>query len=184
LNIVCITGMPGAGKSTAAQALASRGWKRVVMGDVIREETRRRGLEPDAKNTGEVMMVLRKEMGEAAVAELCTSVIRTSGAEQVVVDGIRSMAEVETFRKSGRVLLIAIHASRDRRYKLLMERARKDAPPSYQVFLDRDQREIDVGIGTVIALADEVISNQRATPESLAMEVVRAVDRWNERDGE
>ncbi len=71
LRIVAITGMPGAGKSTAAQALAKRGWARVVMGDVIREETRRRGLEPDAKNTGEVMKQLRKERGESAVADLC-----------------------------------------------------------------------------------------------------------------
>ena len=176
--IVCITGMPGAGKSIAAQALAAAGWKRVVMGDVIREETRKRGLEPDAKNTGEVMLALRKEFGEAAVAELCTEVIRGSGADRVVVDGIRSLAEVETFRRIARVLLIAVHASRERRYGLLTERARKDAPVSFQMFVERDQREMEVGIGEVIALADEVISNERASAETLSADVVRAVNGW------
>ena len=52
LCIVAITGMPGAGKSTAAKALVTSGWKRIVMGDVIREEVKRRGLVPDSKNTG------------------------------------------------------------------------------------------------------------------------------------
>ena len=75
LRIVAITGMPGAGKSTAAHALVSAGWKRVVMGDVIRAETQRRGLELDAKGTGEVMRLLRKEMGESAVADLCLETI-------------------------------------------------------------------------------------------------------------
>jgi dephospho-CoA kinase len=66
--IVAITGMPGAGKSTVAKALESRGFKRIVMGDVIREETRRRGLEPDEKNTGTVMLELREKYGQGAVA--------------------------------------------------------------------------------------------------------------------
>jgi len=180
LIMVCITGMPGAGKSTAAQALVGRGWKRVTMGDVIRDETRRRGLEPDSKNTGEVMVELRREKGEAAVAELCMKVVRDSKADLVVVDGIRSVAEVETFRKTARVLLLAIHASRERRYALLKERARRDAPLSHEMFIARDQREFEVGIGKAIALADEVVSNQRATTESMSAEVVRIVERWVE----
>ena len=177
--MVCITGMPGAGKSTAAMALVERGWKRTVMGDVIREETRRRGLEPDAKNTGEVMKMLRKAYGEAAVAELCIRSIKDSRASQkMVVDGIRSMAEVEAFRKQARVLLIAVHASPERRLELLRARGRKDAPLSLEMFVERDRRELEVGIGNAIALADEVLSNQRSTPESLSAQVIAVAEGW------
>jgi dephospho-CoA kinase len=176
--IVAITGMPGAGKSTAAQALVAKGWKRVVMGDVIREETRRRGLEPDSKNTGEVMKRLRKERGEAAVAELCLDAIRKARSSKVVVDGIRSMSEVETFRKSADVILIVIHASRRRRFTLLKERGRSDDPLSYEMFLKREERELRVGIGDAIAQADEMVSNEHTTPERLASEIVEVVDRW------
>jgi dephospho-CoA kinase len=182
LFIVAITGMPGSGKSTAAQALVTEGWKRVVMGDVIREETRRRGLAPDSKNTGEVMKQLRKERGEAAVAELCLEVIRKTESDRVVVDGIRSMAEVETFRKSAKVILIAVHASQQRRFALLKERGRSDDPFSYEMFLKRDERELEVGIGEAIALADEMVSNEHATPEKLASKIVEVVDRWVEQD--
>ena len=177
-RVVAVTGMPGAGKSTAAKALVAKGWKRVVMGDVIREETKRRGLEPDSKNTGEVMKQLRKEHGESAVADLCMAAIERTGSDRVVVDGIRSISEVETFRKKAEVVLVAVHASPERRFKLLRERGRSDDPMSREMFLERDQRELGVGIGNAIALADEVISNEHATPDRLAEEMAKVVDRW------
>lgn len=179
--IVAVTGMPGAGKSTATLALVRKGWRRVVMGDVIRAETRRRGLEPTAKNTGEVMRILRKERGPSAVADLCLEGIRKAGTPRVVVDGIRSMAEVEAFRREARVLLVAIHASPSRRFEFLRERGRSDDPLSYEMFAARDKRELDVGIGESIAMADETVSNQRTTPAKLAAEMLRVVERW-ERD--
>jgi dephospho-CoA kinase len=178
IRIVAVTGMPGAGKSTAVGGLMSAGWKLVVMGDEVRKETRRRGLQPNAQNTGKVMQDLRKKLGEAAVAKLCTKSIVDSGAERVVVDGIRSMAEVEEFRRSARVLLVAVHASPGRRYALLKERGRSDDPLTYDMFAKRDQRELGVGISAAIALADEVVSNEHGTPEGLSVQMTRIVDRW------
>ncbi len=178
LTIVAVTGMPGAGKSTAAKGLAAAGWKRVVMGDVVREETRKRGLEADAKNTGEVMQDLRRKFGDAAVAKLCLSAVKDAGAERVVVDGIRSMAEVEELRKSARVFLVAVHASPERRFALLRERGRSDDPLTHEMFLKRDRRELGVGIGDAIALADEVISNEHHTQGGLSNKMTEIVDRW------
>jgi dephospho-CoA kinase len=178
LKIVAITGMPGAGKSTAAQALVAKGWRRVVMGDVIREETRSRGLPEDAKHTGEVMRDLRRQYGEAAVAELCLKSIRRSGAEKVVVDGIRSVAEVQAFRNAADVLLIAVHASRSRRFSFLRDRGRSDDPDSYEMFQKRDDRELEVGIGNAIALADEMVSNEHASPDVLSTQTLKLVERW------
>jgi dephospho-CoA kinase len=128
------------------------------------------------------MKQLRKERGEAAVAELCLEAIRKAGSDRVVVDGIRSMPEVEAFRKSARVILIVVHASQRRRLDLLKERGRRDDPLSYEMFLKREERELGVGIGDAIALADEVVTNEHATPEELASEIVRIVDRWVEQD--
>jgi dephospho-CoA kinase len=170
--------MPGAGKSTAAEALTKKGWTRVVMGDVIRAETKKRGLEPDAKNTGEVMRLLRKEKGEAAVADLCLEAIEKTKSQNVVVDGIRSMAEVDAFRKKAKVLLVAVDASSARRFELLRERGRRDDPHSRAMFDERDRRELEVGIGEAIAFADETISNQHTTPDELEAEMTRIVEGW------
>lgn len=176
--IVAITGMPGAGKSTAAKALESRGFKKIVMGDVIREETRRRGLEPDEKNIGRVMLELREKYGQGAVAEVCLPSLKAMREEVVVIDGVRSFAEVGVFAREGTVKLIAIHASRDRRFKLLTERGRGDAPTSRTSFDERDKREIAIGVGNAIALADEILSNERSTPEELGSNGVALVDSW------
>jgi dephospho-CoA kinase len=170
--------MPGAGKSTAAQALVKLGWKRVVMGDVIRSETTRRGLEPNARNTGEVMRALREERGEAAVADLCLEAIVKMGADKVVVDGIRSVAEVEAFRKRAEVILVAVDASPARRFELLKERGRSDDPLTREMFEERDMRELGVGIGEAIALADATVSNELATTDQLESQMTKVVNRW------
>lgn len=183
VRIVAVTGMPGAGKSTATRDLVQSGWSRVVMGDVIRAETKRRGLGADATGTGEVMRLLRKERGPSAVADLCLEYIASARSEKVVVDGIRSMDEVEAFRKKARVLLVAIAASPARRYQLLKERGRSDDPLTLEMFGARDRRELGVGIGEAIALADETVSNERNTPDELAAETASLVVRW-ERDAD
>jgi dephospho-CoA kinase len=176
--IVAITGMPGAGKSTAAKALEAHGYKRIVMGDVIREETRKRGLEPDEKNTAKVMLELREKFGPGAVAEVCLLKLKAMKEEVVIVDGIRSYAEVEVFAREGNVKLVAIDASRDRRFRLLTERARSDAPTSRASFDERDKREISIGVGSAVALADESLSNEHSTPEELGRRLVGLVESW------
>jgi len=178
LLIVAVTGMPGAGKSTATKSLVERGWPRVVMGDVIREETRKRGLEPDAKNTGDVMKKLREERGPSAVAELCMEAVLKKGSDKVVVDGIRSMSEVEVFRKGAKVILIGIHASPERRFRLLRERGRSDDPLTREMFNARDERELEVGVSKAIAMADEVLSNEHTSSDKLASDMVEIVNRW------
>ena len=176
--IVAITGMPGAGKSTAAKALEAHGFKRIVMGDVIREETRRRGLEPDEKNTGKVMLELREKYGPGAVAEVCVQRIKALKEDVTIVDGVRSYAEVDVFAREGKVKLLAVNASRDRRFKLLTERARSDAPTSRASFDERDKRELSVGVGNAVALADESISNEHTTPVELGNRAVELVEWW------
>lgn len=181
--IVAITGMPGAGKSTAAKALEARGFKRIVMGDVIRDETRGRGLEPDEKNTAKVMLELREKYGPGAVAEVCLRSLKAMKAKVVVVDGVRSFAEVEVFARQGRVKLISINASRDRRFKLLTQRGRSDAPASRASFDERDKRELSIGVGGAVALADESLSNEHATPEELGRMAVELVEGWARANG-
>jgi dephospho-CoA kinase len=75
-------------------------------------------------------------------------------------------------------MLVAVHASPKRRFSLLKERGRKDDPVSREMFVQRDERELGVGIGRAIALADEIIPNEHVTPETLSGQMVRIVERW------
>ena len=165
--IVCLTGMPGAGKSTIAAGLQKRGFESINMGDAVRAEANRRNLEPTGQNLGKLMLELREKNGQGAVAELIKDQITNSKSDVVVIDGVRSNAEIEVLKKIGTVKLLSIHASTDTRYGFLSTRKRSDDPQDRSSFNERDNREIGVGISTSIALADESISNNNLTVDQL-----------------
>ena len=176
--IVCFTGMPGAGKSTAAKATEEMDFEILNMGDGVREETFRRGLPLNDENVGLVMLDLRKKNGEGAVAKLILSKIESSENRLIAIDGVRNLEEVETFKKAGLVKILAIHAPQEIRYKFLTRRGRQDAPTSKDLSKIRDDREISVGVAKVIALADEIISNSSISIEDLREETRKIVRKW------
>lgn len=153
--------MPGAGKAAIKIAAESMGHPVVVMGDEIREETRRRGLEPTPENIGKIMLKLREEEGPTAVAKRCILKIESSRSDIVFVDGVRSLDEVDEFKKHfSNFSLIAVHSSPETRFHRLSRRKRSDDPKEWDVFCQRDLRELSVGQGDVIALADHMIVNE------------------------
>jgi dephospho-CoA kinase len=158
--VICITGMPGAGKSTAAEVSTKMGFEVFRMGDDVRMEAEKRKLAPTDENLGAVMLQLRQSGGPVAIAHLCKQRIeRDSKSNFVLIDGIRNVNEYLEFKKLGKAVLVSIHVSPERRFKFLQARARADSPASFQSFEGRDRRELSVGIGESIALADEVIIN-------------------------
>jgi dephospho-CoA kinase len=159
--VIGVAGMPGAGKATVREMVEAMGCPVVVMGDVIRDEAKRRKLEPTPENIGYVMLKLREEEGTEVVAKRCIPKIEAAEGSIVVVDGIRSLSEVEEFKKHfPKFVLIAIHASPETRFKRLFRRGRSDDPRTREVFMERDLRELSVGLGDVIATADYLIVNE------------------------
>ncbi|WP_304328312.1 AAA family ATPase [Candidatus Culexarchaeum yellowstonense] len=157
---MCLTGMPGSGKTTISEIVKEMGIPVIVMGDVVREEARIRGIEPTPKNLGKLMIELREKMGANVIAKRCVDKIKELNSKIVLVEGVRSLEEVEEFRKVGDVKIVAVHSSPKTRYERLSRRGRSDDPKSWEEFGERDLRELDVGIGRVISLADEMIINE------------------------
>ena len=176
--IVCLTGMPGAGKSTIAEALKSKGFEKLTMGDAVRAEAARRNVEPTGTNLGKLMLELREKKGPGAVAELIKDQIANSKSDVILIDGLRSIAEVEVLKKFGKVKILAIHAAADTRFRFLSDRGRSDAPPDREDFVKRDSREIGVGMSESIAFADETISNNNLTIEMLVDSAYNIIKGW------
>lgn len=176
--IVCLTGMPGAGKTTIAEALRTKGFDKITMGDAVRAEAARRKIEPTGENLGKLMLELREKNGPGAVAELIKNDIVNSKSDVVLVDGLRSLAEVDVLKKIGTVKVLAIHASGDTRFGFLTRRDRSDAPSDRNDFAKRDSREIGVGMSESIALADETISNNNLTIEQLIDTAYDIIKGW------
>lgn len=170
--------MPGAGKSTIATGLQKKGFTSINMGDAVRAEAKKRNLEPTGENLGKLMLDLRQKNGRGAVAELIKDQIINSESDVVVIDGVRSNAEIEVLKKIATVKLLSIHASTNTRYNFLTTRKRSDDPQDRNTFDERDNREIGVGISASIALADETISNNNLTIDQLIDTAYEIIQKW------
>ena len=128
MKVIAFVGMPGAGKSEASAVAREAGMPVVIMGDVLRDEVRERGLPPTDENIGAVANQLRKDEGMDAIAKRCIPKIEALNARVVVVDGIRGIAEVETFKRAfgDNFTLVKIDAPFELRLERLRHRARSD----------------------------------------------------------
>lgn len=172
--------MPGAGKSTIADGLKLKGYDVINMGNIVRMEARNRNLEPSATNLGKLMLELREKNGQGAIATLIIPQIENSKSNVIIIDGIRSNAEIEVLRKYGTVRLLSIHASTNTRFGFLQQRGRSDDPQTKENFEERDNREIDIGISNSIALSDETISNNNLTKDELIENSFKIIESWLE----
>jgi dephospho-CoA kinase len=164
-KVIAISGMPGAGKGVASAAAKQLGFDVLVLGDVIREETQRRGLDPTPQNIGAVMLQVREIEGPAAVAKRLLPKIEQCQSNEVIVEGIRSLPELTELKSKFEVMTLAIHASPKTRFNRLLSRRRSDDPKTLDTFSERDNRELTVGLGQVIALADYLAVNENTITE-------------------
>jgi dephospho-CoA kinase len=179
--VVGLAGMPGSGKSLVVETAQEVGYAIVVMGDVIREETAKRGLELTPQNVGKVMLQLREEGGNSIIAQKCIPKIEEQTSTKVLVDGLRSMYEADAFKAHfAKFTLVAVHASPETRFNRLFNRRRSDDPDRWEVFRDRDMRELSVGVGNVIAMAEQIIVNDNSM-EQVKAKVEETLQRIEEK---
>ena len=174
--------MPGAGKSTVADAIKDEGFILITMGDCIRMEANRKNLQLTDKNLGTLMLDLRNMYGPGAIAQLVINQIQKKYYDpkynKFIIDGIRSIHEVELMKTIGIVKILAIHGSVSTRFLHLKNRSRTDAPSSLEDCIMRDRRELSVGISEAIAFADEMISNNEITVEQLKKKAKSIAKKW------
>jgi dephospho-CoA kinase len=158
---VVFVGMPGSGKSVSAECAAALGIPVLAMGDVVREEATHRGLGHAPDTLGKIMLELREQFGPSIIADRCIAKFEQLKSPYVVIDGARSEAEIVSFRRAiESVVIVAVHASPQVRFKRLVKRGRSDDALTWESFQERDARELDVGLGRVIAQADVMLINE------------------------
>ena len=157
MQVMGISGLPGSGKSLVSESAAAKGAIIVSMGDIVREEAKKRG-----EGSKETAVNLRKEHGEYIVSELTIKKIKKLQEEgfdnMIVVEGIRSHHEVEMFKENfDNFIILSIFANQNLRFERLKKRMREDDSQDFNVFLKRD---MEFGMGTVIALSDKILINE------------------------
>ncbi|MFX1276146.1 MAG: AAA family ATPase [Promethearchaeota archaeon] len=158
MKVIGFCGLPGSGKSTALEAIKDLG-KTITMGDVVRNEAEKRGLEITSHNLGEIAKGLREKGGQEIIARKCVEYIRSTNFQVVFIDGLRSIFEVQTFKEFWKFPVVAIDTPDDLRYKFLFNRGRNDDPKDKRELKERDDRESKFGIKKVIENAEYMIKN-------------------------
>jgi dephospho-CoA kinase len=161
MRVIGTVGMPGSGKSEAATVADDLGVPVLIMGDVIRQECRDRGLDP-AEHHGRIAQALREEHGPGAIAERSLPILEThmEDNDTVLVDGIRSDVEVETFREAfgDEFTLVHVYAPYDVREERIETRGRPGDSDGESLEA-REEREKGFGMDDAIDLADVRIDN-------------------------
>jgi dephospho-CoA kinase len=163
LRIIALVGMPGSGKEEFVKVSNKQGYQVVRMGDVVREEVEKRGLELIDENIGSLSDKERRKSGMGIWAKRTLPHIKDEQAiDKLVIDGIRGDAELAIFREKYRdsMIVVGIHASPKTRFDRIVSRGRQDASYTWKDFSNRDQRELDWGIGNALALSDIMIINE------------------------
>jgi dephospho-CoA kinase len=151
--------MPGAGKTVVAEVAKSLGFKVYSMGDVVREEVIKEKGFLSWEDVKRAMFEIREREGPRAIAKRVLKEMMREGWDVAIVEGVRSLEEIEEFKTVCEVIVLAIHSSPVDRYERLRRRAREGDPKSFEEMRERDFKELLLGLGNVIALADYVIVN-------------------------
>ena len=163
MKIIAFAGMPCSGKTEAVEIAKERNIPVIRMGDMVWEEVKKRGLPLNDENVGRIANQMRKDFGKDIWAQRTLEKISSFDKQDIIViDGIRNVEEIETFKKElGKdFVIIAIKSSGDIRCKRFLQRGREDDSKDIGDFEKRDKRELGWGLGTVIESADIVVSNE------------------------
>jgi dephospho-CoA kinase len=166
--LIGLTGLAGAGKSTAIAHLESGGIGTCYYaGSVLREEIMRRGLGQTPDNERTVREELRKAFGMAVFAERALAhLLVRCGGQTTLLDAIYCFEEYDCYRAhfGAGLVLIAVTASPVIRHARLA--SRPDRPIASAKAYDRDRFELTkLRIGQVIDAADHTIENESSLEE-------------------
>jgi|ECHvirMinimDraft_2_1075157.scaffolds.fasta_scaffold00007_31 Dephospho-CoA kinase len=173
-KIVCITGMPGAGKSFVSEAFSRRGGKIIVMSQQLRRKYVEEGYAGESFENFAARM--REKYGRDIVAKLSLEGIETKDS-LVIMEGVRNREEVDLFSRKGKTVVVAVHAPPRLRRERLLARMRDVEETTIEAIVKRDMENLKLGIGEVIAMADYMIVNDDGLDQfkSRIEEVVRRV---------
>lgn len=162
--ILCIVGLPGAGKTTVAEIIR-RKFPACFFesGDVIREEIKRRGLRYTKENDKKIAEWFHAGRENLIIGRISKK-MRACGGRILVVGGFFASEEISMFQRIGKVILIAVAAPSAVRYRREMLR-RRFSGENMKYFMERDRRELGEGLRKLLKRADYRLSSNTTMRE-------------------
>jgi dephospho-CoA kinase len=158
-----LTGRNASGKTTVVDWLVENGYTSTSCSDSIRAHLRSQGIEINRENLITGGRELRAAHGPGILAEMLRD--EYVEATDLVIDSIRTPAEVQALQERPDFRLIEIRASREVRWQRLQSRSRAGDPTNWDTFVAQEEAELEASDESGQALiataemADIVIMN-------------------------
>lgn len=169
--VIGITGTIGAGKGTIVEYLKKeQGFLHFSVRQYLKNIIEERGLELNRDTMVKVANRLRKDHSPSFIIEELYKLAQQKGTS-CVIESIRTPGEVESLRKKGNFILLAVDAKPEIRYQRILERASETDNISYKTFLENEKREMNSedpnnqNLSKCIKMADYVINNDGSLEE-------------------
>lgn len=169
--LIGITGTDGAGKGTVVEYLVkNKGYLHFSSRGVITRELLDRGLPTDRAHLREMGNLLRAEHGDDFLVTFALEQVQHEAQRYMIIESIRAVAEVETLKANGGVLL-AVDAEQAVRYERICGRKLASDSVSYEQFAAQEKLEMNdpdphgMQKARVMAMADYTIMNNGSLAE-------------------
>lgn len=177
--IIGLTGPNASGKGEAALYIKSKGFRYYSLSDMLREEGKKRGIEPTRENLIKLGNTLRRENGPAVLALL--AIEKLSKKENYVVDSIRNPAEIGALRKLTGFMLMGIDAPIELRFERGLKRKRAGDAETPKDFKEKEEKENkdaseNQQLKRCLSMADIVITND-STIEEFHRKIDEAIEK-------
>jgi len=174
-KIICVVGMPGAGKSLVSDELKEQGFLYLRFGQITLDKIKELGLEIIEANEKKIREELRKEHGMAAFAVLnIPKIDQLLEKSSVVIDGLYSWSEYKVLKEKyqDNMYVLAVFVPPKLRYKRLKNRkVENDEKQRFRNLTEKDAQSRDyaeienVEKGGPIAMADFTVINNGTIKE-------------------
>lgn len=160
-KIIALVGLPGVGKTDAANFFKQKGLPSISFGEVINEYIEKHHLPHIEKTHKKIRLELREKYGMAALAIMNEKKIKKILKNNMilVIDGLRSWDEYIYLKKAlpkVKIYLLGIYADKHLRWKRLFKR--KERNKLYGEERDLDEL-IGINMAPTIAYADFLVKN-------------------------
>jgi adenylate kinase len=160
-TIIAIVGLPGSGKTDAADFFQKKNIPTISFGKIINDQVNEKNLPHNEETHKVVRQEIRKKYGKEALAILNIEKIKEALKSNsiVVVEGMRSWEEYLYLKKEFsevKVVIVCLYTDKNLRYKRISKRSSR----SDHYGEERDINEIiGINMGPTIAYADYLIKN-------------------------
>jgi len=179
-KIIIIVGLPGSGKTLAAEVIKKNfNAETFKSGDIIRDEVKRRGLKYTPENDSKIAHWFNVNGRERLLSKRLWKKIRKSKKGIIVIEGFRAPEHLKYLEEDSKQkpTVIFIKSTLEARARRGIKRKRFGKSESYTYYRQRDKLEKSHGIMETIKHADYTIDNSNLTKKQLESRVVKLVKK-------